>query len=95
MQNYSRRIQEAEDAYQAEVNRKTEEDNKKDGGSGTPSSTTSTPVRVARNKPLSFRQVTNNKIYTIETEEDIDKVLAELREVLKAQLEDDTIIRLS
>ncbi len=50
---------------------------------------------IKKSKPLSFRNLTNNKIYSIQTEEDIDKVVEELRNELKAQLEENTIIKLS
>ena len=53
------------------------------------------PVKVIKNKPVSFRTITGNKTYSIKNEEDIDKVVEELRAALKAQLEEDTIIKLS
>lgn len=53
------------------------------------------PVKVIKNKPVSFRTITGNKTYSIKTEADIDQMLDELRTALKAQLEEDTIIKLS
>ncbi len=52
-------------------------------------------VKVIKNKTITFRNVTGNKIYSIKSEEDIEALLGELREKLKAQLEEDTIIKLS
>ena len=52
-------------------------------------------MKVIKNKPVSFRTITGNKTYSIKTEADIDQMLDELRTALKAQLEEDTIIKLS
>lgn len=54
------------------------------------------PVRpVIRQKPVSIRSLTNNRTYTIKTEEDIDNFLREMRKSLLKELDDNTIIRLS
>ena len=98
LQNCLRMIQNEENAYQAEVERKRKEeegsgktgDDEKSGEKPTPP-----VVKVIKNKPVSFRTITGNKTYSIKSEEDIDKVLSELRDALKAQLEEDTIIKLS
>lgn len=95
LQNCLRMIQKEEDAYQAEMERKREEaDNQGSKAEVTPVSNVES-VKVIKNKPLSFRTITGSKTYSIKSEEDIDKVLEELRTALKAQLEKDTIIRLS
>lgn len=96
LQNCLRMIQQEEDSYQAEVERKRKEQEKTQGGGETSSPQPSVaPVKVIKNKPVSFRTITGSKTYSIKTEEDIDKVLDELRTALKAQLEEDTIIKLS
>lgn len=94
LQNCLRMIQVEEDAFQAEAERKKKESEEKNGGSDT-QVTPVTPVKVIKNKPVSFRTITGNKTYSIKSEADIDQVLNELRTALKAQLEEDTIIKLS
>ncbi len=89
-------IQKEEDAYQAKIEeerRKQEKDNQEQGMQE--EIPKAEPVKVIKNKPISFRNITNNKVYSIKTESDIDAVLEELRKALKAQLEEDTIIKLS
>ena len=55
-----------------------------------------TPVKpVIKQKPVSIRTLTKNKTYSIRTEADIDAFLNEMRKSLIAQLDDNTIIRLS
>ena len=88
-----RLIQKEEDAYQAEILRKQQEETKKTDD--TKQVEQVVPVKVIKNKPVSFRTITGNKTYSIKNEEDIDKVVEELRAALKAQLEEDTIIKLS
>lgn len=95
LQNCLRMIQNEEDAYQSEVERKRKEEEEKCKQGGVEPVAPVKPVKVIKNKPVSFRSITGNKTYSIKTEEDIDKVLNELRTALKAQLEDDTIIKLS
>lgn len=54
------------------------------------------PVKPAiKQKPVSIRTLTKNKTYSIRTEADIDAFLNEMRKSLIAQLDDNTIIRLS
>ena len=95
LQNCLRMIQTEEDAFQAEVERKKKEAEKQSGGSDAPVAPPVEPVKVIKNKPVSFRTITGNKTYSIKTEADIDQMLDELRTALKAQLEEDTIIKLS
>ena len=95
LQNCLREIQKEEDAYQAEVERKRKEKENEQGGGTVISEPEPIPVKVIKNKSVSFRTITGSKTYSIKTEEDIDKVLNELRAALKAQLEEDTIIKLS
>ena len=55
-----------------------------------------TPVKpVIKQKPVSIRTLTKNKTYSIRTEADIDAFLKEMRKSLIAELDDNTIIRLS
>ena len=55
-----------------------------------------TPVKpVIKQKPVSIRALTKNKTYSIRTEADIDAFLKEMRKSLIAELDDNTIIRLS
>ena len=68
---------------------------KQGGGRDAPVAPPVEPVKVIKNKPVSFRTITGNKTYSIKTEADIDQMLNELRTALKAQLEEDTIIKLS
>lgn len=42
-----------------------------------------------------FRNVAGARTYSIETEQDIDKFLAEMKQKLMNELEEDTIITLS
>ena len=96
LQNCLRMIQQEEDAYQAEIERKRKEQEEMQGNEDFPNpQTLVTPVKVIKNKPVSFRTITGSKTYSIKTEEDIEKMLDELRNALKAQLEKDTIIKLS
>ena len=95
LQNCLRMIQAEEDAFQAEVERKKKEAEKQGGESDTPVAPPVEPVKVIKSKPVSFRTITGNKTYTIKTEADIDQMLDDLRAALKAQLEEDTIIKLS
>ena len=95
LQNCLRMIQREEDAYQAEMERRRKEKERQGGGKEVKPTPQAEPVKVIRNKPVSFRSITGNKTYSIKSEEDIDKMLDELRNALKAQLEDDTIIKLS
>jgi hypothetical protein len=92
-QNCLRIIQNEENAYQAELERKRKEQEGKSGGGEEKPPVA--PVKVIANKPVSFRTITKNKTYTIKDESDIETVLDELRTALKAQLEADTIIKLS
>ena len=92
-QNCLRIIQNEENAYQAELERKRKEQEGKTGaGEEKPPVA---PVKVITNKPVSFRTITKSKTFTIKDESDIEAVLDELRIALKAQLEENTIIKLS
>ena len=95
LQNCFRIIQAEEDAYQAEIERKNKESAEQNGGNNQATAQPVQPVKVIKNKPISFRTITGNKTYSISSEDDIDRVLDELRQALKAQLEEDTIIKLS
>ena len=95
LQNCLRMIQNEEDAYQAEENRKRKEEKKQEGGKEPAPNIFPEPVRVVKNKSLSFRSITGNKTYSIKSEADIDQVLGELRTALTAQLEENTVIKLS
>ena len=53
------------------------------------------PKPVIKHKPVSMRTLTRNKTYTIKTVADIDAFLQEMRKSLMAELEENTIIRLS
>lgn len=94
LQNCLRMIQTEEDCFQAEVERKKEAEKQENGGD-VPVAPPVEPVKVIKNKPVSFRTITGNKTYSIKTEADIEQILDELRVALKAQLEEDTIIKLS
>ena len=78
-----------------QVERKKKEAEKQGNGSDAPVAPPVEPVKVIKNKPVSFRTITGNKTYSLKTEADIDQMLDELRTALKAQLEEDTIIKLS
>lgn len=82
LQNCLRMIQNEEDAYQAQLEKKEQKEQEKQ-------------IKVIKNKPVSFRTLTGNKTYSIRSEKDIDKVLDELKAGLRAQLEEDTVIKLS
>lgn len=71
------------------------EPQKENGGNGAP-----IPVRPAAPKPkkrknVSISTVAGARTYSIETEQDIDKFLAEMKQKLMKELEQDTIITLS
>ncbi len=82
LQNCLRMIQDEEDAYQAQMGKKEQKEQK-------------AQMKVVKNKPVSFRTLTGNKTFSIRSEEDIDQVLDELRAALKAQLEENAVIKLS
>ena len=50
---------------------------------------------VIKQKPISFRALTRNKTYCIKSEADVDAFLQEIRKSLMAEMDDNTIIRLS
>ena len=54
-----------------------------------------TKVKTKRRKNVSISNVAGARTYSIETEQDIDKFLAEMKQKLMNELEEDTIITLS
>lgn len=54
-----------------------------------------TKVKTKRRKNVSISNVAGTRTYSIETEQDIDKFLAEMKQKLMNELEEDTIITLS
>ena len=54
-----------------------------------------TKVKTKRRKNVSISHVAGARTYSIETEQDIDKFLAEMKQKLMNELEEDTIITLS
>ena len=56
---------------------------------------TPTKVKTKRRKNISISNVTGARTYSIETEQDIDKFLAQMKQKLMQELEEDTIITLS
>ena len=54
-----------------------------------------TKVKTKRRKNVSISNVAGARTYSIETEQDIDKFLAEMKQKLMNELDDDTIITLS
>lgn len=54
-----------------------------------------TKVKTKRRKNISISNVAGTRTYSIETEQDIDKFLAEMKQKLMNELEEDTIITLS
>ena len=54
-----------------------------------------TKVKTKRRKNVSISNVAGARTYSIETEQDIDKFLAEMKQKLMKELEEDTIITLS
>ena len=97
LENCLREIQNEEKAYQEKLQRQRErEAQTNNGGQDIPTPVPVVePVNVIRSKPVTFRKLTGSKTYSIKTEEDVDKVLAELRTALVAQLEENTIIKLN
>lgn len=95
LQNCLNMIQKEEDAFQAEAERKKNDENQTDNVVNDAPPTQAAPVKIIKNKMVSFRTITKNKTYSIKTEADIDNLLQELKTALKAQLEEDTIIKLS
>ena len=66
---------------------------------GQPDGNTDTPpvtvVKTKKRKNLSISNVAGVRTYTLETEADIERFTNELKDKLKSQLEEDTIIVLS
>ena len=56
---------------------------------------TPTKVKTKRRKNISISNVAGARTYSIETEQDIDKFLAQMKQKLMNELEEDTIITLS
>ena len=56
---------------------------------------TPTKVKTKRRKNISISNVAGARTYSIETEQDIDKFLAQMKQKLMQELEEDTIITLS
>ena len=54
-----------------------------------------TKIKTKRRKNVSISNVAGARTYSIESEQDIDKFLAEMKEKLLDELEKDTIIILS
>lgn len=54
-----------------------------------------TKIKTKRRKNVSISNVAGARTYSIETEQDIDKFLAEMKQKLMDELEEDTIITLS
>ena len=52
-------------------------------------------IKTKRRKNVSISNVAGARTYSIETEQDIDKFLAEMKQKLMNELEEDTIITLS
>ncbi len=78
-------IQNAENEYQKITEEKEDHQGEKTKEPSKP---------VVKNKTMSFKKLVNNKSYSIKTEEDVDKVVEEIRVALKEQLEENTIIKL-
>ena len=66
-----------------------------DGGNTEPSKPVIPPVQPKRRKNVSISNVAGARTYTIETEEDINKFLAEMKKKLLNELDENTIITLS
>ena len=67
-----------------------------DGGDGdTPPITPQPPVVQKKKKNLSISSVAGARTYTLTSEEDVDRFLAEMRKKLVSELSEDTIITLS
>ncbi len=93
-QNCLNEIQSEENKYLSTIN----PDNGGGGNNSDNGGNTETPTKTAKvtkTKPVSFRTVTGSKTYTIKSKEDVDTVVEELRTALMAQLEENTIIKLS
>lgn len=56
---------------------------------------TPTKVKTKRRKNISISNVAGARTYSIETEQDIDKFLAQMKQKLMQELEEDTVITLS
>jgi len=86
-QNCLNEIQKEETFYQKSI--EVTETGGNTGGGGTP------PIIVVKTIPVSMRTLTNNRTYTIKTEDDVEAFIIEIRKQLKAKLSDDTIIKLN
>lgn len=89
MQNCINEINKAEESF-IESNKQVE--SKVTGGKDTPQAI---PQKVIKTVPVTLRQLTGNKTFTIRNEADVDQAVEELRTALKKQLAEDTIIKLS
>ena len=75
-----------------EERKKQEEEAKKHGGSVTPVVPPKPVVKTTKNIPIT--SVTHTKSWRLESQEDIDKYIAELKQELTATLDQDTIINI-
>ena len=89
MQNCINEINKAEESF-IESNKQVE--SKGTEGKYTPQAV---PKKVIKTVPVTLRQLTGNKTFTIRNEADVDQAVEELRTALKKQLAEDTIIKLS
>ena len=51
--------------------------------------------KVIRTVPITMRTLTENRIYTMKSEDDVDKFIEDIRKKLYKRLGEDTIIKLS
>ena len=53
---------------------------------------TPAPVKIRKTKNVSIKMMTGTSSWRLESKADIDKYIADLRETLEAQLDEDTIV---
>jgi hypothetical protein len=75
-----------------EARRQAEEAKKNGTQASTVAAETKAEYKVRRTRNVSIKQMTGTASWRLESAEDIDKHLAELRKALIAQMDEDTIV---
>ena len=76
----------------AEEARRKAEEAKQNGTSTDEVEITPAPVKIRKTKNVSIKMMTGTSSWRLESKADIDKYIADLRETLEAQLDEDTIV---
>ena len=94
LQNCLNEINKEEDFYQKSFAAQVPDKPDDNGGKSIPPKPVK-PVAVVKTVPVSMRSLTNNRTYSIKTEDDVDAFVEEIRKSLKEKLAKDTVIKLN